>query len=85
MARSSLKYPGIFHKSELCVINKIDLLPYVPFDLAAARENARKVNPSIDLVETSCTTNKGLNDWLAWVYRRQLKAVGSRCAVDQVL
>ena len=71
-----LKYPGIFLKSELCVINKIDLLPYVPFDLAAARENARKVHPEIDLVEVSCTARQGLNDWLAWIYRRQQKVVG---------
>jgi hydrogenase nickel incorporation protein HypB len=72
-----LKYPGIFLKSELCVINKMDLLPYVPFDLAAARENARKVHPEIDLVEVSCTARKGLDDWLAWVYRRQQKTVGA--------
>jgi len=71
-----LKYPGIFLKSELCVINKMDLLPYVPFDLAAARENARKVHPGIDLVEVSCTVRKGLDDWLAWIYRRQQKVVG---------
>jgi hydrogenase nickel incorporation protein HypB len=72
-----LKYPGIFLKSELCVINKMDLLPYVPFDLAVARENARKVHPEIDLVEVSCTARNGLREWLAWVYRRQQKAVGA--------
>jgi len=72
-----LKYPGIFVKSELCVINKIDLLPYVPFDLAAARENACKVNPAIELVEVSCTVRQGLDDWLDWVYRREQKAVGA--------
>jgi len=72
-----LKYPGIFHKSELCVINKIDLLPYVSFNLDAARENARKVNPGIELVEVSCTTRLGLDDWLGWIYRRQLKTVGA--------
>ena len=71
-----LKYPGIFLKSELCVINKVDLLPYVPFDLATARENARKVHPEIDLVEVSCTARQGLDEWLEWVYRRQQKAVG---------
>jgi hydrogenase nickel incorporation protein HypB len=71
-----LKYPGIFLKSELCVINKVDLLPHVPFNLAAARENARRVHPEIDLVEVSCTARKGLEEWLAWVYRRQQKAVG---------
>lgn len=72
-----LKYPGIFLKSELCVINKVDLLPFVPFDLAAARENARKVNPEIDFVEVSCTARTGLDDWLAWVYRRQQMVVGA--------
>jgi len=72
-----LKYPGIFLKSELCVINKTELLPYVPFDLAAARENARKVHPGIDIVETSCTARRGLDEWLAWIYRRQQKAIGA--------
>lgn len=71
-----LKYPGIFLKSELCVINKIDLLPFVPFDLAAARENARKVHPGIDLVQVSCTAREGLDDWLSWVYQRRQSAVG---------
>jgi len=72
-----LKYPSIFLRSELCVINKTDLLPYVPFDLAAARENARKVHPDIDLVEISCTKRNGLDEWLAWVSRRQQKAMGA--------
>jgi len=71
-----LKYPGIFLKSELCVINKLDLLPFVPFDLAAARANARQVHPGIEFVEVSCTARTGLEDWLTWVYRRQQKAVG---------
>jgi len=71
-----LKYPGIFLKSELCVINKLDLLPFVPFDLAAARANARQVHPDIEFVEVSCTAGIGLEYWLAWVYRRQQKAVG---------
>ena len=71
-----LKYPGIFTKSELCVINKIDLLPYVPFDIAAARDNARKVHPGMDLLEVSCTTRQGLEGWLAWIYRQQQKTAG---------
>jgi len=72
-----LKYPGIFLKSELCVINKIDLLLHVPFDLAVARENARKVNPGIELLEVSCTLRQGLDDWMEWVYRREQKALGA--------
>ncbi len=70
-----LKYPGIFHRAELLVLSKIDLLPYVPFDLAAARENARKVNPRIGILEVSNTTGAGLDSWRAWLgARRQSNA-----------
>ena len=65
-----LKYPGIFHRAELLVLSKIDLLPYVPFDIAAARDNARKVNPAIEIVEVSSTTGAGLDAWRAWLDRR---------------
>jgi hydrogenase nickel incorporation protein HypB len=65
-----LKYPGIFHRAELLVLSKIDLLPYVPFDIAAARDNARKVNPAIEIVEVSSTTGAGLDTWRAWLDRR---------------
>jgi hydrogenase nickel incorporation protein HypB len=65
-----LKYPGIFHRAELLVLSKIDLLPYVPFDIAAARDNARKVNPAIEIVEVSSTTGAGLDSWRAWLDRR---------------
>src|SRR5438477_1464076 len=51
-----LKYPSIFFKSDLCVINKIDLLPYVPFELFKALENARKVHPGMKIIELSCLT-----------------------------
>ena len=65
-----LKYPGIFHRSKLMVLNKIDLLPYVPFKIEIARENARRVNPDIEIIETSCTTGTGLDEWMAWIARR---------------
>src|SRR5271170_6548460 len=48
-----LKYPSIFHKSELLVLNKTDLLKYVPFDMNAAKENARKIHPEIEIIEVS--------------------------------
>jgi len=62
-----LKYPSIFFKAELLVLNKIDLLPYVPFDIAAAEENARKIHAGIEIVRVSCRTLDGLNDWLRWL------------------
>lgn len=72
-----LKYPSIFLKSELLVLNKIDLLPYVPFDMNAAVENARRVHPAMEILKVSCLTGKGLHDWLTWVdhRRRALKSV----------
>jgi hydrogenase nickel incorporation protein HypB len=65
-----LKYPGIFRKAELMILNKIDLLPYVPFDPAVAIENARRIHPEIEIIETSCTTGAGLRQWLAWLAGR---------------
>ena len=59
-----LKYPSIFFKSELLVLNKVDLLPYVPFDIATAEENTRKVHPGMEIVRVSCTTREGLNNGL---------------------
>ena len=72
-----LKYPSIFFKSELAVINKIDLLPYVPFDIVKARENILKVNPGAKIVEVSCTTGEGLDIWMKWLEARREKAVGA--------
>ena len=65
-----LKYPGIFRKARLMVLNKIDLLPYVPFKLDLARENARRINPDIEILETSCSTGAGLDEWMRWIARQ---------------
>jgi hydrogenase nickel incorporation protein HypB len=66
-----LKYPSIFFKSELVIITKTDLLPYVPFDIAKAEENARKVHPGVDIVRVSCTAGDGLAQWLQWLERKK--------------
>ncbi|HTM42670.1 MAG TPA: hydrogenase nickel incorporation protein HypB [Terriglobales bacterium] len=65
-----LKYPAIFLKSKLLVLSKIDLLPYVPFDMAAAEHNARVIHPEIDVVKLSCLTGAGLEQWRAWIEER---------------
>ncbi|HYG98703.1 MAG TPA: hydrogenase nickel incorporation protein HypB [Terriglobales bacterium] len=75
-----LKYPSIFSKSELCVINKIDLLPYVPFSLEQARENAQRAHPGIGILEVSCTTGEGLDQWLGWLHRRRDQAIAAASA-----
>jgi len=66
-----LKYPSIFFKSELLVVTKIDLLPYVPFDINKAEENARKVHPGMEIVRVSCTAGDGLKAWLQWLKQRK--------------
>jgi len=66
-----LKYPSIFFKSDLLVLNKIDLLPYVPFDMNVAAENARKVHPRMEIVNVSCVTGNGLQEWMTWLEQRR--------------
>jgi hydrogenase nickel incorporation protein HypB len=68
-----LKYPSIFFKSRLLVLNKIDLLPYVPFDIAAAERNARQIHRDMEIVRVSCQTREGLRDWLDWLERQRAK------------
>jgi hydrogenase nickel incorporation protein HypB len=73
-----LKYPAIFFKSELLLLNKVDLLPYVPFDLAQARENARRVHPELAILEVSALTGSGLDAWQGWLEERQ-RAIPVTC------
>jgi hydrogenase nickel incorporation protein HypB len=62
-----LKYPSIFAKSKLMVVTKTDLLPHVSFDLPQARANALQVNPALEIIETSCTANTGIERWMEWL------------------
>ena len=62
-----IKYPDMFHTSGVCVINKTDLLPYVPFDMDKAIENAKKINPKLQFFQVSCTTGEGLEAWYGWL------------------
>ncbi len=66
-----LKYPSIFFKSQLMILNKVDLLPYVLFDVAAAEENARKVHPGMEIVKVSCLKGNGLDEWLTWLEKKR--------------
>jgi hydrogenase nickel incorporation protein HypB len=65
-----LKYPAMFFRSELLILNKIDLLPYLPFSMVKVRENAQKVHPGMDIIEVSCLTREGLPKWQAWLESR---------------
>ena len=62
-----LKYPQMFRASDVLVLNKIDLLPWVPFDFEACLANARRVNPRLQVFWVSATTGTGLDDWCGWL------------------
>jgi len=62
-----LKYPDMFAAARLMILNKIDLLPHVQFDVARCIELARRVNPGIEVLQVSATTGAGLDDWLHWL------------------
>ena len=64
-----LKYPHMFLAAELMIINKIDLLPHVDFDLSLAAGYARDVNPQIEVLSLSARTGEGLDGWYDWLRR----------------
>jgi hydrogenase nickel incorporation protein HypB len=62
-----IKYPLIFADADAVVINKMDLLPYVDFDMAAFRHSITGLNPRIRFFEVSCKTGEGIEEWCSWV------------------
>jgi hydrogenase nickel incorporation protein HypB len=62
-----LKYPDMFAAAELMVLNKIDLLPHLRFDVQRCIEAARRVNPAIEVIQLSATTGEGMDAWLQWL------------------
>jgi hydrogenase nickel incorporation protein HypB len=74
-----LKYPNMFVRAEVMVLNKIDLLPHVPFDVDTVVENARRIHPKLEVIRTSCVTGQGIDEWISWLQSR-LQEVRSRKA-----
>jgi hydrogenase nickel incorporation protein HypB len=62
-----LKYPDMFAAARLMVLNKVDLLPHVDFDVAACIANAQRVNPGIEVLLVSARSGQGLDAWLDWL------------------
>jgi hydrogenase nickel incorporation protein HypB len=69
-----LKYPNMFRAASLMLLNKIDLLPYLHFDLQRCIEYARRVNPGIAVLCVSASTGQGMEEWLAWIREGALRA-----------
>jgi len=61
------KYPQMFAISQIMVVNKIDLLPYVDYSLEKVRRQALAINPNLRIFEVSCRTGEGLDAWCEWL------------------
>jgi len=77
-----LKYPSIFFKSNLLVLTKLDLLMHVPFQLAAAEENARRIHNEMEIVKVSCLTRDGVQSWLEWLSERRRRVRTAAMAAE---
>jgi hydrogenase nickel incorporation protein HypB len=64
-----LKYPHMFRAADLMLLNKCDLLPHLDYDLDAACDHARRINPDIRILQVSATTGQGMESWLDWLRR----------------
>jgi hydrogenase nickel incorporation protein HypB len=62
-----LKYPQMFHAAEVMLLNKVDLLPHLEFDVARCIELARRVNPQLTILEVSSKTGAGMTAWYEWL------------------
>ncbi|MBS3964471.1 MAG: hydrogenase nickel incorporation protein HypB [Methylomonas sp.] len=65
-----LKYPDIFRAADVMIVNKIDLLPYVDFDVERCIDFARRVQPSIAIIKLSATSGDGFSGWINWLLER---------------
>ncbi|MBI1922274.1 MAG: hydrogenase nickel incorporation protein HypB [Geobacter sp.] len=72
-----LKYPQMFRKADVMLLNKIDLLPYVDFDAERCKEMARRVNPDILIFEVSSRTGEGMEMWYEWLAQGRDRGLGT--------
>ena len=65
-----LKYPGIFRRAKAAVITKVDLLPYLDFDMALVREHIHTIHPDLDVLELSSKSGEGVDRWIDWLLQK---------------
>lgn len=72
-----IKYPDMFHAADLLLLNKIDLLPYLEFNVEQCIEYAQRVNPDIQVLQVSATSGAGMEQWYQWIQlTRQTRLLG---------
>jgi len=73
-----LKYPDMFHGADVMLLNKIDLLPYVEFDMEKCIEYARRINPGLKVFKLSAVKGEGMQDWYKYIkITRQAELLGN--------
>lgn len=77
-----LKYPDMFHAAELMILNKVDLLPHLSFDVEKCIEFARQVNPEIKVIQLSATSGEGMSEWIEWLDQNRKGMIQQR--IDQL-
>ncbi len=76
-----IKYPDMFFAADLLLLNKIDLLPYLDFDVNKCIEYAQRVNPGIQILQLSATTGEGMDHWYQWIrLAHQTRLIGRPAA-----
>ena len=68
------KYPLMFHRADVVLINKIDLLPYLQFDIQAFSQEIKGINEKVEIIQISCVTGQGIEEWVSWL----LTQIGKR-------
>lgn len=68
-----IKYPVMFRKAKVLLVNKIDLLPYTNFNISKIKEEALSINPNLKIFEISCLTGEGLKAWFVWLKEQVIK------------
>jgi hydrogenase nickel incorporation protein HypB len=72
-----VKYPLVFHLAKIMVLTKLDLLPYLRFDLNACIQNMEQINPNVDLIQTSAFSRQGMEQWVECI-KREVSLVKTR-------
>jgi hydrogenase nickel incorporation protein HypB len=73
-----MKYPAIFHEASVAVINKVDLLPHLPYDVERAEREIGVLNGDCDIVRVSALKGDGMDEWIGWILREISEKRGGR-------
>ncbi|WP_432474060.1 hydrogenase nickel incorporation protein HypB [Amphritea sp. HPY] len=77
-----LKYPDMFYAADLMLLNKVDLLPHLDFDVEQCIAAARQVNPEIEVIQISARSGEGMTQWLEWIEQRRRARI--QTSIDQL-